>query len=321
MLAYSNECGDTDLPLLQNLNWSRRLNGIPMNNPQSDTTKIPPGSSTVLFDGIRTTGLDTTSVLDLVLKTNQTSLYQIDITAGDGAFRTPRTISGLTTCTVTINNNVVATFNFTGATFTGVVPGDTLWIEGTYTNDFGVFSFNSLNSGTWQVLSISGSTIQAVRPPGVIFNGATEVVTIASPSEVQVFSAAGVQVGDMFEIQGAFSQASFRTYQVLQVTPTSVQFNSTLSLPVQSGVTYPDPTIYGQALQFYTDGKRLFYLETDQNITVQVNGDPNQYNKVQPIFPGNKSKVGYFHTFGLTYAVTVNNTSVNVANITFFSAE
>lgn len=319
-LSYSDNSGNTDNPQQRNFDWSRRLSALKMARPSTDVIYVPPGESSVLFDGLRPTTLDATSVMDLTLLTGST--YEIKVTSGPSGFRTARTISGLAGCAVSINNNSVATFNFTGATFGGgIVVGDILRIAGQCKNDTGPYSFNSLNAGLWRIIGINGSVLQAARPTGRSFEGATETIVAVSAGQVEIYSTSGIQKGDKFEIKDAFSITSRRVYEVLDAKPSAIQFVSTLPLPEETGIAYPDPITSGDSLVFYVNAKRLVYIESNQDIVIKFDNDTSESVKVNPILAGDPSLIGFMSKFGSTYKLEVVNKSVNVAEILFFFAE
>lgn len=319
LLSYSDQIGTTDNPNLRNFDWSRHINGLQVENPSSDKVTILPNQSKVLFDGIRPNPLDATSVLSL--EYIETCVYRLSVTTGSSGFRTARILTSITDCVVTINNNSVAKFVFTGASFPDTVAGDIMRIAGERTYDSAPYSFNSLNSGLWTIISISGNTIQAIRKTGESFEGSAEAVMAIPAGQVQIFSADGIQAGDKFEIKGAFSTASQRTYEVLCASPESIIFTSVVSLPEESGIAYPDPIANGHSIVFYSNAKRIFYMEIDQDVIVRLNGETGDYNKVSPISVGSSSLVGYFHKFGLTYKAEIVNKSVNPVNVLYFVAE
>jgi hypothetical protein len=270
-----------------------------------------------LFDGTKSTGLVVaSSILSLSLLSAQDSVYAIKVTAGPYGFRTPRSVSGIASCLVAINNNALATFDFTGATLISVQVGDTMRISGVSLYDTGSFAFNSVNSGLWVVIGIAGAKISATRLAGEMFAGVTEAVAAVAASDVEFYSAAGVQKGDKFFISSLFSQVSRRSYEVLDVKPDQLLFVSTQPIPEESGLAYT-----ANALTVYDTIKRLVYIEADQDAEVRLNGDGGSSVLVSPLEPGNKSMVGWFHKFGPTWKCEVVNRSVNPLNVYLISGE
>ena len=139
--------------------------------------------------------------------------------------------------------------------------------------------------------------------------------------QVEIYSSSGVQKGDKFEVKGAFSLTTRRVYEVTDAKPNAVQFVSTLPIPEETGVAYPDPITNGHSLVFYTNAKRIVYLETDQDIALKFDGDTGEYVKVNPIKAGDPSLIGFFSKCGSAYRLEVVNKSVNIAQVLFFFAE
>ena len=160
----------------------------------SDYRVLAPGTSLQLFNGTVASGLDGTSVISIQLLPSQSSVYRVSVT-GDANFRTARGVSGLGSTTVTINNNAIAVFNFGSAVLTGVTVGDVLRISGQQLNDTGPFSFNPINSGFWTIIGISGTSLSCTRFIGQEFQAVNETVT-ATSTDVQIYSSAGIQVGN-----------------------------------------------------------------------------------------------------------------------------
>lgn len=319
ILTYSDTTGTTDNPQLRNFDWNRRLSSISIDNPYHAEIDIPPDGEVVLFDGLRSNSLDVTSVVDVV--NIDTSNYKLKISAGSlSGWRTSRAITSLTDVNITINNDSVASFEFVGATLSGVVFGDILRVSGDQYFDDGPYDFNSINAGLWSVIAVSGDIVQAVRPTGQSFSGAPDAVVGTSSSQIQIYSSAGVQKDDKFELKSPFSVASHKVFAVKDVTPDTIFFVSTQPIPEES-VPYPDPTPNGHSLFVYAASKKIFYLETDQEVSVRFDDDEGDNVKVCPIEPGNPDLIGYFHKYGPCYKAVIKNRSVNVSKILYFVAE
>jgi len=319
ILTYSDTVGTTDNPQLRNFDWNRRLSAIPIDNPDHKEIRIPPGETVTLFDGLRTHSLDDTSVVGI--SNVEGAMYLLSVTSGQSAlFRAPRSISPLTDVAITVNNDSVATFVFTGATLTGVVAGDVMRVAGESTFDDFTFDFNSLNSGLWKVIGISGNQVQVTRLVGQAFSGTDETVTGTDATQIEIYSSAGIQAEDRFELKSPFSFVSQKVFCVKDVTPDKIYFISTAPIPEES-ISYPDPIINGQSLSIYSNLKKVFYFETDQEVSVRFNDDASDNVKVCPISAGNPDLIGYFHKYGPSYKAVVKNRSVDTAKILYFVAE
>lgn len=315
LLAYGDYQGQTDNPSLRIFDWTRNFSGLEIQNGSSDKVLIPPGESKTLFNGEVTHGLTGSSILKLELVSGANGRYRLSVTSGPSGFRTARSITGVVDCDVMVNNNAVAVFDFGAADLTSVQVGDTMRIKGSSIYDASPYAFSSANSGLWKVLSVAGSVVSCVRFADQDFSGIAESATAVS-GDVQFYSSAGVQASDKLNIQGTFSSSSYRTYQILDVTPDSIDFVSTLAVAEEENVTYVPDTIV-----LYSNAKKLFYLETDQDITVRLNGDSSDSNVVNPIEPSKPCAVGVFLKWGDTFKCEIVNKSVNSAEIKWIAGE
>lgn len=314
LLAF-DDGSPTDNPALRDFDWTRKLSQIQVSNPSRTKIVVPPLGSAQLFDGTVDTDLDGTSDVSLALLDAQQSLYRLTVTAGPSGFRTARAVSGITSCAVTTNNSSVAVFTFAGATLTSVQEGDVMRIAGAVLNDPGAFEFNPLNAGLWTVLAVSGTAVSVARPAGTQFVAATETVAAAA-SDVQFYSADGVQVGQKLSVTGTLSIVSRQTYAVAAVTPSTIDFVSGTPLPQQSGLDYSPGTF-----TFYSNSKRLMYIEVTQESILRMNGDSGSSCLLGPVVAGDPTLPGCFQKWGDTYQATIVNRSVNPLIVTLLTAE
>lgn len=318
ILAYSDPC-QSDNPSMRNVDWSRKLQGISIVNPKSDSLTVPPLSTVSIFNGSRATGLvPTTSLISLSLISNTTSVYQLSVSGTNDNFRISRSVSGITNCTVTTNNNSVASFDFGSANLSSVQIGDVFRVNGTSVYDSGTFAFSPLNSGYWTVISVSGSVVQCVRPVGTAFMGIGESATSVA-GDVLFFSASSstnVNIGDKISITGTLSSATQRTYQILDVQPNRLLFSSVMPLPSESDILYQAGTI-----NIYSNAKRFSYIEADQDCVIRFNGDTTDANQINPLVAGDPQLPGYINKVGSVYSCVVVNKSLSVMNLKTFFAE
>ena len=313
ILSYNASQGTTDSPLMRSFDWTRRMTGLSVGNPQSDNFVLSPGQTVSVFNGSKPNPLDTSSVLDLLSVGN--GLYRLNVTAGSSEFRTRRSISGISNCSISINNLSMAVFNFSGSTLSSVQIGDTMRIKGSSTHDSGPFAFNSLNSGNWLIIGKNGTSLSCVRPVGETFTAAAESISDAS-GDIDIYSSSGLQKGDKMQISGAFSLASFRSYELKEVTPDYLDFISTVALPIETDISYID-----NAINFYTSAKKYIYMESDQVCVVQFNGSSDITNKIVPVAAGSPTLPGFLSQTGDFYSCDVTNKSLNVLNLKIFSGE
>lgn len=312
LMAYSDP-SVTDNPQQRAFDHTRRLQSLPVKNPRSDSISLSPGSSYTIFDGTVATGLiNGVSVLGLSSIENSVYLLQA---AGGSSFKTSRSVTGLAACNVTINNNVVAEFIFTGAILSSVQPGDIMRVKGYVTYDLGTFAFNPLNSGLWKVIGVSGTKISAIRQVGENFSGVAETVTNSS-LDVEFYADNGVQKGNKIEISGNFSLVTKKVYEILDVTSNKIYFMSSNPLPNETSITYTTG-----AITVYKAAKKLVYIESDQDSVVRFNSDTSDNTQLNPVSAGDKDLPAFIHKYGNCYSCTIINNSVNKMNVKFFMGE
>jgi len=316
ILAFEDAVANNN-PMRRSVDWSRSVLGVPVEKPSSVTLFVDPLTEVSIFDGARVLTTDNLSEFALSLSLLATDRYRLAWT-GTGAAPGFRTDRGLTLSggdlTITLQANQTAVVTHTGgAVFGAVVAGDVLFIPGVTTGDTALF--DSMNEGFWTVLAANASQLTVARTSGTVFEGLTETVTVASDDQVQAFSSAGVQVGDTLELSAGFVSTTRRTYQVVEVTSGWVEFYSSLPLAAETAV----PTIAG--LGVYTDAKRYFFLETDQEVAVKLNGETDETTRVEPWLAANDSLPGSFEKTGIVFSCSVKNRSTARAKITVITAQ
>jgi hypothetical protein len=313
-LAYS-DAGVTDAPSQKNFDWTKKIYSVPATNPRSDTEVIAPGDSLVLFNGVRASGLDNTSVLDVAGLSNTASGYRFTVSAGAAGFRTDRAVGSLGLCQVTVNNSSTVIFDFTGFASSVLSVGDVMRVAGQITEAAGPFAFNPLNAGDWKVIAKSGSKVTCVRPIGQPFSAVSETVAVTG-TDVSFYSAAGLQIGDKVSITDTFSPVTQRVYVITDVTPTTFDVVATDPIPLESGLSYVPGS-----LTFYTESKRLVYVEADQDCVVRFNNDTSDSVKLSPIKTSDAALPGFISKWGDAYTCEVVNKSTNALTIKFLTVE
>lgn len=287
------------------VDWSRDVNNVSIVNPESSSYELAPGEVLMLFSGVRSTSIDDTTTFSITLNPAESSVYRVSYLSGTApAFRTDRVLTLTTqTITVSINNNATATFTTSGGSLSSVVVGDLLFLPGVATGD-SASPFNPVNQGFWVVVGKTGASLTCVRRVGEAFAGVAEAVALTTNAQFQAFSAAGVQVGDSLEISNGFSVVSQMTFIVSEVTASWVEFTSTEPLPLETGI---EPTASGFSL--YTDAKRFYRVEVDQEAVVRRNGDTGNTNRVSPRVAGDCDQMGWNEAWGPTWQLVVVNRS------------
>lgn len=319
-LTASDDALASSNPVLRGVDWKRNVSNIPAGLEQNKRFALAPGETQVFWDGSRTTGIDGTTAFSIALSPLDASRYRLTATGGTApAFRTDRAFAanGMN-ATITVQANGSAILTTSGAAnYAGVTVGDTVLMPGVETGDAaGPFDVTPtpgvLNTGYWVVLAKTGSSLTLARAGG--FVGVTQTVAITNNSQLQVFSSPppGVQVADTLLLSAGFAAGSLRAYPVLSVAPGYLDFQSAQPVPAETGIT---PGAAG--LKLYTDAKRFFYVESDQRVIAQVNGDTSTvYGEVAPFLDGgtNVTQPGiHFRTCNI-WKLAVFNPSAVQAN-------
>lgn len=308
-LVYLNTYSDASAsnnPSLSNFKWSRSIDGIPASNPVSETTPLAPGESKTLFSGTRTLAHDGTTEYSIELKPLSSNTYILTATAGTlPNFRTPRATGADATTQVTVTRNgPLAIFTSTGGTafnLAAVQVGDMARIGD---------DFNALSQGEWKVLAKTATSFTVENPDAAAEGPITLGADFAE--QVQIYSAAGVQVNDTLVISDDFSLATQGSYKVTAVAANYLEFYSTDALPEEADVQTT-------AIAVYSSAKSLAYIESNQKITVTING--TQTVNVEPIVINDSVSPGVFLVHATIYSLAVQNNSLDSASVFLASVE
>lgn len=296
---------ESNSPNKLSFKWARETQSS-ISNALSETFQIAPGATQTLFSGARALTQDGTTLYSLTAVPFTTTSYQLTNTGGTApGFRTLRTISSDATTQVTTSlNGPLLTFTFTGGTLPNlgtVQAGDDVLIGS---------NFNQLNQGVWQIISLTSNSVSVINPVG--YTQGPIILGSGFANQLRIFSSTGTQVGNTLVISSGFSPVSQNSYVITQVTDYYVQFSYTGSLPQESN-------IMTEVAVYYMD-KSTVYLETDQKVTLLINGagsgpvvTPNV--SIGTIFPG------MFLLNSSVYSLSVVNNSISTANVTLLSSE
>ena len=296
-------------PQRQQFKWTREITNANISNALSETFQAQAQTTLSLFSGVRTLTQDNTTQYSIALVPLNTSLYQLTNVGGAvPTFRTLRVINTDATSQVTTSiNGPILTYTFTGGTLpdlSSVVPGDNVLIGNL---------FNPLNvgsTGIWQIVSKTSTSFSVVNPNGYVQGPITLGAGFAN--QIRIFSAAGVQIGDTLVISSDFSPVSQNSYEITQVTDYWVQFSYAGSLPAEGPIT--------TQVAIYSMAKTTIYLETDQPITLLINGSMTG-PQIVPLISNGTVYPGQYLQSGIIYSLSVVNNSINQANVTLLSCE
>jgi hypothetical protein len=314
LLVYLNAYEDrhsSNAPNRSNFKWERDINSILVSNPNSLAMELAPGETRALWNGERALTQDGTTQYSISLVPFSTTTYQLAWTGGTNpTFRTARATGADASTQVTVTlNGTVLTFSSTGGTSFNLISGGV--VVGDYVQIGNLF--NAANQGTWQIIAVTATSFSVVNPVGV----AEGPYTLGSgfASQVSIYSAAGVQVGDTLSITGGFSPVTQGSYTVTAVSAQNVQFSSVGVLPQQGPITTEDITFYFMA-------KKLVYVESDQHITMLINGVSGDeiVPDVNCVCAGSLTP-GLFLRTSIMYSMSVTNVSINTAHVFFATVE
>jgi hypothetical protein len=309
ILVYSDPTA-TDNPHQRAFDHTRKFNTLAVNNPVSNALTLAPNETYTAFDG--TIAHSISGTVDLQLQSAGDSIYRL--TSVGANFKTARSLSAVNNCTVTINNNAMAVFEFTGATLNAQV-GDILLIAGEETNDLAPFVFNPLNSGRWKIIGVNADKVTCTRLVGKSFSAVVETVTGAA-TDVEIFADDKAQVGHKIDISGTFSTVTQKTFEISAVAPDYIEFVSAQPLPIELGLTYQSNSI-----TIYKSLKSLIYIEVDQESVIQLNGDTGNSNKLSPFSAGDANLPATFQKVGPCFRISITNKSVNPMQVKYFTVE
>ena len=321
LLAYDDQ-GSTNNPAQRSFDWSRQMQGIPVDNASCMPFRIPPLQQVQIFDGTRTIAADDTTQYSLAVLNVAPNRYRLKCTGVGTApcFRAARSVNFLTgTPPYTINvasqlNQAVVVTASAGAIFGSVVAGDVVYISGLSTGD-SVGPFDPLNEGIWSVLDATSSHLTLARNPGTVYAASAETVTIASNTAFQVFSSAGVQIDDTLALVSGFSVALLQNYEIVSVTANALEFISGTTLPNIASIIPGN-----NAIVVFSNAKSFVYLESDQVIDVALNNSNSSFT-IEPILAGDPNKIGAFQLNGTVYSLLILNKSTQPATVRVISVE
>lgn len=317
VLAYGDVVNSSN-PTKRYVDWTMSMPQVPVTNPASFPYTIAASATLSVFDSARTTGTGADTQCSIALSPLDPSRYRLSHT-GVGTTPTFRTTRGMALddeeVVIAVNANATATITVTDATpFGSVVAGDVVYIPGPTTGDAATV-FSATNEGYWSVLTASAASITVIRFPGETFEATGESVTLTADSQFQIFTAAGIQVADILDISSGFTSSAWGQYDIVAVTPTSIDFLSTSPIGNETAV------VGTEGVSAYASAKRYVRIEADQKCAVKINANTSSDYKIVPLIPGDEAYVGWYEQMGSVYKLSITNLSTVPANVMVFVAE
>jgi len=241
-----------------------------------EKSTLEKGETLTVFDYETAVGFGVDTAFSIAKAPTSTNM-RVEYEAGTKpVIRTERGVSLGSTprCTVVIASNGVGTFTFSDVTFTSVVAGDILWIQGAIE----AFSspFVSANQGLWTILSKNGSVIEAVRQKeadGLV--GKNQSAVVLTSGSVRVFSSTGVGVGSYVKLGSLFPDVWQGFHKILRVTPDYVD--------VAGGVfpSVPSFVVGTSQITFFSKIARALFVNGG-NSTFELSINDEGFSKVEP---------------------------------------
>lgn len=311
LLVFLNTYSDANSsnnPSQNNFKWDREVKGLSVANPLSVAFTLAPGETKTLFNGARALAQDGTTQYSISLKPLSSNTYVLSGVAGTlPSFRTARAPGAdATTQVAATQNGPLVIFSSTGGTAFDLIVGGA--VVGDYVRIGNLFS--PALQGEYKILALTATSLTVENEAGVSQGPITLGAGFAS--QVSIYSALGVQINDTLVISGGFSAVTQGSYKVTSVGANFVEFYSTDALPIESN-------IQTQAIAVYSAAKQLVYLESDQHVSMILNGVAG--GEISPFVIGNSTKPGIFMRTSTIYSMSVTNASTSPANLFLASAE
>jgi len=324
-LAVYSDSAKTLSPKLRDADWDRQFEGVVTGNDLDRRVLVPAGGSLLVASTARVLSQDATTQYTVTQPDPNANTFRFAFAGGTNpVLRTARSIGGdaTTQYTVTKTGNVIR-FTATGGTAPnfvtgGVVVGDQLNVEST--TPAVLSPFNPLNQGVRTIVTVATSYVEVLSVDG---DGVAEgPITVGSRGDslppFAVFSAAGVQVEDEALVQStAFNIENRGAFEVTKVTAN--YFDVSNGNP---GIPEGPITIgASDGVVFYPSVWKWLYLESDQKVSLRLNGDTSDHVQVEPIASSDRSQVGIYLQRGQVFSLTIANNGITPADCKVILAE
>ena len=297
-------------PSKNNVKWTLDQQGLSVMEPESRSLKLGAGQSYTLFSGNISISADGTTLYNIALKAGTSSTYRVSHSGGTAPlFRTPRTEGHDATTEVTVTKNAkLLTFTSTGGTLFSLIAGGAVVGDEVRIGN----AFNVANRGKFKILSLSATSFIVENEAGTA-EGAI-VLGASFATEINIFSADGVQINDKVDIIDGFSPVTQDTYDITDVSHDYIEIHSANSLPTESSISNSP-----EALVIYRDAKQFLYIESNKKLSISLNGSTT--NELEPFICGTEQKPGVFMSKASIKSATIENKSTELAEIFFITAE
>lgn len=313
-IAYE-DLNASNNPLVRNFDLQYKAAGMPVQEAVSESFLIPPGATTTVFDGTRSTALANDTALTSSRPDPNKNIYRFTHVAGTNpSFRTDRAIGIDNTSVFSITvNGPVATLTNTGGT-----PIDTTLVQvGDVLNLLPLCGASVANQGKFVVLAKTSTSLSYQNLSAV-----AQSFTVNTASDFLVYSngTSGnqIQVGDKVKISAGFSASVFGTFSIAEVTPTwfEIAVAAPNGIPLETSVI---PSTSG--LTFYSAAKKFVLIAAQDKCVARFNGDTSDLNEIEPEVIGNPEKPALMLKQGTAFSLAIKNLSLSPLKVLVASAE
>jgi hypothetical protein len=326
-LAVYSDGAPTLFPKLRDVDWDRQFEGVPSGDDFDRRVEVPPASSVTVATTARALTQDATTQYTVSQPDPDANTFRYRWTGGTNpTLRTARTPGDDVTTQFTVTRvGSVVRFAATGGTIPnfvagGTVVGDTLNIEATTPGN--VSPFNPLNQGEWTIVTVATTYVEVLNRDGVPEGPITLGTRADGLPVLSAYSAAGVQDGDEARVTStAFNIQNRESLKVTKIT--SLYFDVSNASPGAP----EGPITLGAAdgIVFYPSLWRWIYVESDQRVSVRINGDTSDHVEVEPVVLGSpddgQKAVGIYLQHGNAYTVVIANNGIFPADCKVILAE
>lgn len=281
--------------LLNHFKWLRSVSGVLIDNPESAEFLVPAGDTLPLFNGTVTIAQDSLTQYSISLVSAGVYRLSWNGIGSNPSFRTERAIGVDNTTEVSVvKNGSLMTANFIGGVLpnlSSVIIGDEMRLD---------------NVGIYKIIGKSATSVSWENEAGV-----EDSFILSSSSSLRIYSSAGVQKHQTLSIKSGFSPASFGDYDIIDVAPDFLIFNSPKTLPVESDVLSP--------IVIYKSEKKILFIESTDEVLVTING--NEQTRVSPLVSSSGTNPGVLLLTGAMHSAEILNTSLQEVTIYYISAE
>jgi hypothetical protein len=287
------------------------MQGLDIAEPESKSISLPAGQSATLFSGSVSTSADGTTTWNIALKAGTTQTYRISKAAGTSpAFRTQRTSGADATTVVSVTKNAsLITITSTGGTALNLIVGGVVVGDEARLGSL----FNPANQGKFKVLARTATSLTIENSAGVAESSI--LLGAGFASQLDIFSANGVQVADKVDLIAGFSSVSFGAYDITDVSPDYIEIYSLAALPSESAVSNSP-----SALLIYRSAKSFVYIESDQKLEIKIDSSATP-NSLVPMAAGTSLKPGLFMSSSSMKSLEITNKSQDTAEVFYVTTE